>query len=170
MARTGLRDARRTQIVPHDLRQLVGMQTMTVLRDEQEGCLLAAAPTAAAPRPDTCRARPRPARRSARSGPSGPCRRRTSRVRALPVDVGELQPQRFVPPQARGVQHLQNGPIPQAVRRGEIGLCQDRFHFLDRQRMAGQSPFVARQLQVVGRIVRQDRAPAPARRTTAAAR
>jgi len=47
-------------------------------------------------------------------------------------------------------------PVSQAMGLRDVRLGQDRFHFGDRERMAGQTPLIARQDQVARRIVFHD--------------
>ena len=71
---------------------------------------------------------------------------------AFQVEVIKAQAGQFLAPHSRRVKDFEDGPVPNAYRRGQVRLAQNLFGLMRREHLPGQTFFHFGQLQVGGGI------------------
>ncbi len=77
----------------------------------------------------------------------------------LPIDVLELEMHQFAPAESGGIEHLEDGPVPEADRPAPVGNGENRIHLLRIQHPPRQSPRTPRDLELQRRVGLQGAGP-----------
>ena len=77
----------------------------------------------------------------------------------FPIDVPELEVHQFAPTEAGGIEHFEDGPVPEADRPAPVRNGENRLHLLRVQHPPRQAPRSPRDLELQGRVGLQNAGP-----------